>query len=506
MKTHTYYSPIKTSFMKTSLRLSVVLGFIILSVLACKKEPERTQKTASDNIYPPKVLTQKEKEVVLKFEHASLVLQGVFSRMPELRKEFNGFIAAKLKKSGTDESLSFQEIFDPAIINLPGVKSDFLFRFRDAFGGTFVNGNFPNQDRFTNQRFNSIAEVAKYYDVHPKNNIILDANGLQNSESSNGLPYIIYYPYSENWDPQANLNYAVSHHPLVTEHWNYGALYNTQGKLLNEVYLDDDYAYENPSYLITYDDGLQASDFEGGQLPFQAKNYAVSIMDKNYNPLTYRSEGVARPFPQNPTCRKELRIRDGRWTLLKEGFGIFENRIEFAAAMTINTSEVSIPSNGTSPTILTKREAHAWGYIPLKRDLIRRMKKDEKLFVHLGIYVSYWCGGDPDKMLFIYEYDRPNLFSTNSLAWSQAIGAGIGLVADSARRDSIAAFGRQGLQPLVQALLNGTSESKIVHYSILGANAVTANQRVPTAGIRPSLINGYRPYGTSSACVTLAVD
>ncbi|MFZ9717819.1 MAG: hypothetical protein ACO3BD_00555 [Chitinophagaceae bacterium] len=229
-------------------------------------------------------------------------------------------------------------------------------------------------------------------------------------------------------------------------------------------------------------------------------------MDKNYNPTTFRNQTQSLPYPQNPTCRKELRIRDGRWTLLKEGFGIFEGRIEFAAAMTINTSEVSIPSNGTSPTILTEREAHAWGYIPLKRDLIRRMRRDDNLFVHLGIYVSYWCGGDPDKMLFIYEYDRPNLFSTNSLAWSQAIAGSTNLVEDEDKRNRLTAFANQGLQPLVQAFLNGTSESKIVHYSILGANAVTANQRVPTAGIRPSLINGYRPYGTSSACVTLVVD
>ena len=317
---------------------------------------------------------------------------------------------------------------------------------------------------------------------------------------------MIYYPYSENWSPEMKINYAVTHHPLVTEQWNYGALYNQQGGYVNTVYVDDDYAFGNPTYIVTYDDGLQQSDFESGNLPFEAKNYAVSVSDRNYNPVTYRNQVQSIPFPQNPNCRKELRIRDGRWTLLRESFGIFEGGIEFAAAMTIDVSQVNIPGQPNSPTILVRRDAHGWGYVGVRRNAIREMKKDEKKFVHLGIYISYWCEGDPDKMLFIYEYDRPNLFSTNSLQWSKAVAAAANLISDPNQRERVAAFANQGIQPLVQALLNGTTQSSIVHYSLLGANAVIANQRIPTSGIRPSLINGHRPYGSSNACVTLVVD
>ena len=492
--------------MKTSYRFTWMLGVLLLSAVACKKEFQSSEKTDQNNAGPLKVLSKEEQEAVVKFEHASLVLQGVFSKSPALRKEFNSFIAAKLAKSGNDESLSFQEIFEPFTLSLPGVSPDFLFRFRDAFAGTFISGDFPNQSRFADKKFTSVEQVAGYFDIRPKSNVSLDGTGNQNSDQGNGLPYMIYYPYSENWSPEGKINYAVSHHPLVTEHWNYGALYSSQGSFLNDVYIDDDYAFGNPTYIVTYDDGLQQSDFESGNLPFEAKNYAVTISDRNYNPVTYRNQTQSIPYPQNPGCRKELRIRDGRWTLLKEGFGIFEGKIEFAAAMTIDVSQVNIPGQPNSPSILVKRDAHGWGYVGVKRDFIRKMQRNPDAFVHLGIYISYWCEGDPDKMLFIYEYDRPNLFSTNSLEWSQAVAAAANLISNEDQRERVSAFANQGIQPLVQALLNGTTQSRIVHYSLLGASAVIANQRIPTAGIRPSLINGYRPYGSSNACVTLAVD
>jgi len=102
----------------------LMLGIAVLFA-ACKKDFKKPDLNQDDQ-ESSKVLNQKENETVAKFEHASLVLQGLFSADPNLRKEFNGFIAAKLAKSRTDEELTFKEIFKAKPVVLNGVKQDFL--------------------------------------------------------------------------------------------------------------------------------------------------------------------------------------------------------------------------------------------------------------------------------------------------------------------------------------------------------------------------------------------
>ncbi len=434
-----------------------------------------------------------------KFEHASLVLQGLFSSDRQLRKEFNGFIAAKLNKSGTDEELTFQEIFDPKPVSLTGVNADFLLRFRDAFAGTFISGKFPNSSKFSTINFKNADEVAAYYDVKASN-----ANGLFNYDDNVAIPYEIYFPYSENYDVSTDVNYAVSYHPLNNSEWNYGMFYDFSGTPLYEVTVDDDYAYGTPTYIITYDDGLKLKDFNAGTLPVQASKYHIGLTDDDNNPIVLET-----PIEPNPSpCLKELRVKDGRWTLLRNGYGIFEGKIEYAIAVTIKVSEVTVPNQNpqSNPIILSNRSAHAWGYQKIKRKKVKEMKNDESKYVSFGLNVSPWCAGQPDKMIFLYEYDKPNIFSENAAEWSNLLTAGVGLIGDSATRTTLSSLASAGVAPLVKALLEGTAKSRIEHFSIIGSNAVWANQKVPTAGMTPSLLNGYRPYGTNNVMATLVID
>jgi hypothetical protein len=197
------------------------------------------KKNLYDNITPlppqdVKSLNEKEKEVVAKFEHASFVLQAVFSEDKNLRKEFNGFIAAKLAKSGTDEELTFKEIFEANPVVLAGVKSDFLVRFRESFARTFINGDFPNSSKF-----NSIDEVAAYYDVKPSSGSEISLFELAENQT---IPHEIYFPYSENWNPISEINYAVTYHPLNNVEWNYGMFFDAWGQPLYEETVNDDFA------------------------------------------------------------------------------------------------------------------------------------------------------------------------------------------------------------------------------------------------------------------------
>jgi len=349
-------------------------------------------------------------------------------------------------------------------------------------------------------------DVANYYDVRNTNTVPANTNTTQNANSNDveSIPYEIYFPYSENWDTQTAVNYAVTYHPLTNLEWNYGMFYDPQGNSLYEVTVDDDYAFGTPTYIITYDDGLKIEDFANGNQPIESANYVVGLTDDEYTPTT-----VQTPITPNPSsCTKELRVKDGRWTLLRNGYGLFEGKIEYAVAVTVKVSEVSVPNQNpqSNPIIQTDRSAHAFGYQKIKRKKVKKMRDNTNEYISFGLSVSPWCAEQPDKMIFLYEYDKPNMFSSNALEWSNLLTAGVGLIGDSATRATISSLVSAGIAPLVKNLLEGTANSRIEHYSIIGSNAVWSNQGNPTNGANPSLLNGFRPYGKNEVMVTLVVD
>ena len=134
------------------------------------------------------------------------------------------------------------------------------------------------------------------------------------------------------------------------------------------------------------------------------------------------------------------------------------------------------------------------------------MQDSKNEYVSIGISVGPWCPGQPDKMMFLYEYDKPNMFSRNAAEWSNLLTAGVGLVGDSATRSTLSSLASTGVAPLVKVLLEGTADSRIEHYGVIGSNAVWAGLRVPTNGMDPSLLNGFRPYGKNPVMVSLVID
>ena len=231
----------------------------------------------------------------------------------------------------------------------------------------------------------------------------------------------------------------------------------------------------------------------------------MSLTDDEYNPVTLESSEIT---PNPSPCRKELGVKDGRWTLLRNGYGLFEGKIEYAVAVTKNVSEVTVPNQNpqSNPIILTERSAHAWGYTKIKRNKVKEMKRNSNSYISFGLNVSPWCEGQPDKMIFLYEYDRPNIFSENALEWSNLFTAGVGLIGDDATRATVSSIMSAGIAPLVKSLLEGTAKSRIEHYSIIGSNAVWTNQKVPTNRSNPTLLNGFRPYGTNDVMATFVID
>lgn len=485
-----------------------VLTFTLIVTLflaSCKKEQSAVNTQIPE---PEKQLTAKQKEVVQRFEHASYVLSSVLSDK-QMRIEFNQFILAKIKKSGTDEELTFKEIFSTKSVNLAGVRSDFLVRFRDAFVNTFISGKYRHAEKFS-IKFQSTADVEKYFGVirSPSSTRTSQSNRVATNDVAQlEVPdgYEIYYPYSENFEGTTYNYYAVTYNPITTMEENDGERfdYNT-GTYVDIVPVDDNFAFGTPTYIVTYDDGLNTADFANGN-PVGTDNYRIMLTDDEYNPIILQSTNTD---PNPSPCTKRLAVKDGRWTLLSNGYGIFEGKIEFAVAVSLNVSEVTIPNQNpqSNPIISLNKTAQAWAYKKIKRSKVRKMQDDPYAFISFGLNVSPWCAQQPDKMIFLYEYDKPNFLSSNAKEWSGLLSSAASLIGDSATRAQVSAFVSAGLAPLVKVLLEGTAQSQIEHYSIIGSNEVWTNQRVPSAATNPSLLNGYRLYGTNDVNTTLVID
>lgn len=500
--------------MKKALNLGSVLLIVSILFIGCHKD--LPPPTFQFNNHPDQMaqLNSRQKETVRKFQHASYVLQKLFSDK-NLREEFNSFIGAKLKRSLTDEELQFKEIFNARNVNLEGVKPDFLKRFKGVFLKTIISNDFPNGDQYSGLSLNSETEVAKYFGLKK----VVRHRNLTNTRpgdflelyeyDENEIPYEIYYPYSENFPESGDLDYTITYNPLYTDEMNMGILLSSiEGNPLYEVTVNDDYAYGAPTYIITYDDGLQLSDFENGQMPIEALTYNIGVTDDDYLPIRITGGPIMGGVPNPSPCTRELRVKDGRWTLLNNGYGIFEGKIEYAVAVSNDVSEVTIPNQNTSsnPIISIDKKAHAWGYEKIKRKKVKKMQDKKTEYISFGLNVSPWCQEQPDKMIFLYEYDKPNWFSSNAKELSEVIGSAASLIGDSTLRDRVSTFASAGLAPLVKVLLEGTAKSKIEHFSIIGSNAVWLNQKIPSSATDPTLLNGFRLYGKNSVNTTLVID
>lgn len=429
----------------------------------------------------------------------------------KIRNDFHHFIKAKLDKTQTEESLTIREIFNARTLTLPGVASDFLSVFKTRFVHTIASGNFSDSKYFKEDQLTSESAIAAYFDLVKK---------LPNAPSrgmapvyevdDNGLPYEIYYPYSENFPPDQGGDYTITQHPLTNNDSNTGDIIDSDnGTIMEEVMVDDDYVYETPTYIATYEDGLMISDFENGNVPVTTGKYWVQLEDDDYNPVIFQGGAIADNPPSNPApgeCDKRLVVKDGRWTLLNNGYGIFEGKIEFAFAVTAKQPGVTIPNQDpqSNPIVNMGKVSQSWSYKKLRRRTVRRMRDNPDKYVSFGYNVSPWCPGDESKMMFLYEYDKPNFLSSHAKEFSEGFSALVAsaLIKDKTTRDAVKTF----LTAILKATLEGTADSKIEHYSIIGSTEVFTNQQTPSAGTIPTLLNGHRIYGTNDVNVTFVID
>lgn len=263
-----------------------------------------------------------------------------------------------------------------------------------------------------------------------------------------------------------------------------------------------------PTYIITIDDGLNYNDF-AYDIPQFLNNvkYKIQLSDDDYNSITFESPqvSVTPPIENNQCLNRELRVKDGRWTLIRNGYGLFEGAIEFTVAFAADLNSVVNPNGNVNSNPLIDLKTQAWTYKKLKRKNVKKMINDENEYVNFNMNVSPWCPGNPNKMLFLYEWDKQTVFSSGAKEFSDGAAAALGLIGNEATKAAIAAV---PLAPIIKVVLEGSSISRIEHYSILGSNEVYQNQRIGTAASNypNGLFREFRAYGSSSVFVTLVID
>ena len=486
---------------------------------ACKKDVS-TPPSITNLKFPYKDISLNSEQTIIvnRFKLASYVLSDILADL-KTREELNQFILAKVKKTGNDESLTFRELFSNKKVKLEGVKSDFLLKFKEKFITSILENKFRHHKEFSLIKFNNETEILKYFGLQNSKAIQLNSNQTNSYNESTYLEELpidpgfeIYFPYSENFENQnyqQKPTYAVTYNPLTNNEENEGEIFDyATGTYQYVSLIDDEFAYNVPTYIITIDDGLNYNDF-AYDIPQFLNNvkYKIQLSDDDYNSITFESPqvSVTPPIENNQCLNRELRVRDGRWTLIRNGYGLFEGAIEFAVAFAADLNSVVNPNGNVNSNPLIDLKTQAWTYKKLKRKTVKKMINDENEYVNFNMNVSPWCPGNPNKMLFLYEWDKQTVFSSGAKEFSDGAAAALGLIGNEATKAAIAAV---PLAPIIKVVLEGSSISRIEHYSILGSNEVYQNQRIGTAASNypNGLFREFRAYGSSSVFVTLVID
>jgi hypothetical protein len=130
---------------------------------------------------------------------------------------------------GRDEDVTFSELFyDDA-------------QYKSSFKGKGMETIGSFRARF--REFLQTRKKSLEYDID---------EDLENYLIQNHLK--IYFPYSENWEDEEQINPTISFHPIDNDDENVGYI-NSEGKsksdMLNEtVWVNDEYGFNNPTFLV----------------------------------------------------------------------------------------------------------------------------------------------------------------------------------------------------------------------------------------------------------------
>lgn len=213
----------------------VMVALLAFSISSCKKENKMGGGKDVLTVKPIEKRTLNEKEVALK-QQLKQVAQVVAEVLKDksLRKEFNEIVRKKVTETNV-ESITFKELFS-------------------------ANSTNPELKKFVNESF-SKSFIASYRTVYnskfgsplsnnQKNNIKI--NSINDPDRDEHMPEgEIYFPYSQNFNPvDQSIQYTYTSYPVDNEAVNEGIVWNPTSGIWQEVLVDDQYAWTNPTYIV----------------------------------------------------------------------------------------------------------------------------------------------------------------------------------------------------------------------------------------------------------------
>ncbi len=182
---------------------------------------------STSTIEEPEGLNDQQLELKSKLEQTSHILTELV-RNPLIVKEIQLATNYSLV-NGRDEDVTFSELFYEDAeykIALKSKNENMIGAFKDSF-----------------REYIYLKSKTNGNEVDPELEAYLVSNHLK-----------IYFPYSENWTDSESINPTISYHPLINEDINEGFINSTgHQKSMNSietVMVDDQYAYDNPSFLV----------------------------------------------------------------------------------------------------------------------------------------------------------------------------------------------------------------------------------------------------------------
>lgn len=211
---------------------SMIVALAAIFISSCKKETKDVKPiTTSVKPIEKRTLSADEKALKLKLIQTSQVVAEVF-KDDKLRKEFNEIVRKKVTETNI-ESVTFKELFSADSSN-----PEFKRYVSESFSKSFIASyRMVYNAKFGHLKPNNQNSNIKTYD----NPDIYDRDPSGE----------IYFPYSQNFNPvDQSIQYSYTSYPVDNEAVNEGIVWNPNSGVWQEVLVDDQYAWANPTYIV----------------------------------------------------------------------------------------------------------------------------------------------------------------------------------------------------------------------------------------------------------------
>lgn len=486
--------------------LKIALWGAVLAIAGCKKHENVNNPTTIKST----VLSAEKQEAKQKLERLAAVF-GEAMKDDAIRTAFNNQVSLKLKTTGYDEALTLAEMMGEPQSNgsYNGVSKAFAAKMQTKLAG--ILGAKPDNHGLLLEvssagKGTAIGKTA-YVQAHPSAELQTEIGGM---------PTEVYVPYSENFVSREGQSFTVTSNPMNNAEENIGVKWDPVKQAWQEVTVDDRYAQQNQTYIVTVDDGYRnvaemINDQKGKEVPKEIILNDVSyqlqepnalpmpiyqgelrLPDETVNGAIYskkklNSTGAPAPDPSKSEV-STLFVKDIRCTQVPS---IFEGKTEFAFAVPVAQDGMTLV-NGNPNLQTAKLLTYAMKQIKRKR--VKEMSKDENISEPVGWTITNWKSGQADLSFIIYEQDRPFLGSTD--AGNVAVDALVDVAGIFFKGGKFTKLADGPIRKVLKALVPG-GKAHLKHSYFLNRDEVYNNQNVPNYAMWPHLLNGKRPYGSN---------